>query len=125
MSFGLGWMEVLILAVPGVACLVVLAVVLVVAIASHRRSRSIERVAALTACVACGRVLGAEAVQLSNTRWSAAMEDIQRQNPGIRMHIVRTEHATCPGCGARYRFFEEEGVLRPHRGDQENSVSGD
>jgi predicted RNA-binding Zn-ribbon protein involved in translation (DUF1610 family) len=70
--------------------------------------RRLRAAAASFACANCGRTLGVDAVTLSDKEWQEFVRTLIRENPGMRYRLVRTVHAICPGCGARYTFRESD-----------------
>lgn len=72
-------------------------------------------VASRTACLRCGQVLGAAAVEKGDEVWAAEMRARSDAFPGVRFRprIVRSLHAVCTKCGARYRYDEEARAFHP------------
>ena len=75
---------------------------------ARRYERRIREAAEDARCTACGMVLGGEALRLADAEWDRFMENLHRKNPGGRYRLVRTTHAICPKCGARYDFAEAD-----------------
>ena len=43
----------------------------------------------------------------ADAEWSAHLEKLFREHPGIRFRMVRTVHAICMACGQAHRYDEE------------------
>ncbi len=69
-----------------------------------RYERRIRETAVNSRCAACGVVLGGESLRLADAEWGRFVDDLHRNHPGVRFRLVRTTHAICPNCGARYRL---------------------
>ena|SRR5688572_2562104 len=57
-------------------------------------------------CTVCGRPLGVVAVKLANRAVAKEAEQRRREHPRVRYRIIRTLHAICPACDARFAFDE-------------------
>ena len=73
---------------------------LVLVAVENRRKR---RAAALFVCVKCGKVLGLEAIRISDEE---ERKSAQERAGDVMWRTVRTCHAICPSCGARYFFSD-------------------
>ena len=84
---------------------VLIPVAIVMAVVDNRRKR---KVAATFRCLKCGRLLGTEALRIADAEFSKHMDELRRANPGVKYRVVRTGHAICAACGARYTFLDKE-----------------
>ena len=75
-----------------------------VAISNHRKRRA----AASFRCTTCGQVLGPESIRIADEEFRKRMEELRKSHPFTKFRIVRTCHAICVTCGARYTFQEKE-----------------
>jgi hypothetical protein len=78
---------------------------LVVMAIEKRRKRN---AAAFFACVKCHAVLGLASLRLADDECRRHMDELRRKHPFSRFRVVRTCHAICANCGARYTFREKE-----------------
>jgi hypothetical protein len=76
------------------------------------RKRKLHRLAHITACQTCGKTLGLEALRLADAEWSAHVAELHKQNPHIRLRLLRTLHAICPHCKTRYTYFGTQNEFR-------------
>jgi hypothetical protein len=96
------WLTVLLLLV----CLPVIIPAFIVLEAVQKRR--LRRAARSFTCLNCGKLLGANAVAVADAEWSRYVRELMRQHPGVKLRLVRTVDAICPGCGACYMFRESE-----------------
>ena len=89
------------------AFIVCLPVAFPVAMIQHVRAeeRKKRRVASAP-CVRCGAVLGAAALEKSDAEWSAYLEQLYRDHPGVKFRLVRGVHAVCLACDQQHRYDE-------------------
>jgi hypothetical protein len=76
----------------------------VVALENRRRRKA----ARSFSCVRCGKLLGAESVELPDEAWREHMSELRRLHPFTKFRVVQTCHAICPACGARYTYYQAE-----------------
>lgn len=92
-----------------VALVVSLPVAFPVAMIQHARAERRKKRRALEArCARCGAVLGQAALDRADAEWSAHLEKLFRENPGIRFRLVREVAAVCVVCGQSYRYDEKQ-----------------
>lgn len=72
-----------------------------------RYKRRLRKLVQSTSCLICGTILGLEAICLADTEWSAHVAELHKQNPGLRLRLVRLLHAICPNCRTRYTYSEK------------------
>jgi DNA-directed RNA polymerase subunit RPC12/RpoP len=58
-------------------------------------------------CQRCGKLIGEDAVALGDTFWREHMAELHMHSPAIRFRVVRTVHAVCPHCGAKYQLTDD------------------
>ncbi len=85
----------------------------IVAISHGIYLRRLRRAASAFACLSCGELLGLESIRLADEAWADYMRQLHEQNPGMLLQVVRSVHAICPKCGARYSFIEGERTFAP------------
>jgi hypothetical protein len=83
---------------------VILPMVIAAVAMQDRRKRT---AAASFHCLICGKVLGAASVRLSDDAFRREMGELRGTHPHVKFRVVRTCHAICPACGARYMFRDE------------------
>lgn len=66
-----------------------------------RRKR---KAAASFACVTCGQILGAVAIQIADNEWREHVKELRRTHPFAKFRLVRTCDAICATCSTRYTF---------------------
>jgi hypothetical protein len=79
-----------------------------VSISLMLEERRMKHAARQFACLRCGKILGVEALRLSDQQHAADMRELRLKHPGVRFRIVRIGRATCTQCGARYRWDEKQ-----------------
>ncbi len=70
--------------------------------AERRRKRRVFQ----APCARCGAVLGTAAIERADAEWSAYLDKLFRENPGIRFRLVRRVHAVCVACGQSHHYDE-------------------
>jgi hypothetical protein len=55
-------------------------------------------------CVQCGDFLGPESLRLADRQVDLEMNEMRKNNPGVRFRTVRLLDAICAHCGQRYQF---------------------
>ena len=78
-------------------------------LAERRKQRRVLK----ARCVRCGEILGPAALDRADVEWSAHVEQMFRDHPGIRFRMVRTVHAVCADCGQAYRYDEKADAFEP------------
>ena len=68
----------------------------------RRKKRRVLR----ASCARCQAVLGSAALERANAEWSAYLERLFRENPGIRFRLVREVDAVCVPCGQPHHYDE-------------------
>jgi len=59
-------------------------------------------------CVACGELLGAEAIPLAEEGLRQYIKEARHTHPGVRFRLLWNVDAICPHCRAQYRYVKEE-----------------
>ena len=78
-----------------------------IAMLQHARvERRKKRRVLQTPCARCGAVLGPAAMDRANTEWSAHLEKLFREHPGMRFRLVREVDAVCVACEQSHRYDE-------------------
>ncbi len=83
---------------------VLLPLVAVLHVRDLRRRRSATEA---FACVQCGAVLGAAALERADAEWAGHLARLHREHPGCTFRLVRDLHAICTRCDTPYRYDEE------------------
>jgi hypothetical protein len=99
--------------IAGAVILVVLLPVIIpfLAITQWRDGKRLLALARSFICQRCGKLIGEEAVALGDAFWRDHMAGLHEHSPAIRFRVVRTVHAVCPHCGAKYRLTDDRRVL--------------
>jgi Zn-dependent protease with chaperone function len=102
-------MQSIAIAILAVVFIVLSPVIIPVAGLLHRAHvRRMEVAADRYVCLACGGILGREALRRADAEWAEHMR--QSQDQSLRLwrvggrRMVRNVDAICPSCGARYKF---------------------
>ena len=101
--------------IAGAVILVVLLPVIIpyLAFTQWRDGKRLLALARTFICLRCGEVMGEEAVALGDAFWKEHMAALQKSSPAIRLRVVRTVHAVCPHCGAKYQLADGRRMLAP------------
>jgi predicted RNA-binding Zn-ribbon protein involved in translation (DUF1610 family) len=101
--------------VAGAVILVVLLPVIIpfLAFTQWRDGKRLLALARTFVCLSCGKVMGEEAVALGDAFWRGHMTEVHKNSPTIRFRVVRTVHAVCPHCGAKYQLTDGRRMLAP------------
>lgn len=106
--------------IAGAVLLVVLLPVIIpfLAFTQWRDGKRLRALARDFTCLQCGKVMGEQAVALGDAFWRDHMATLQATSPTIRFRVVRTVHAVCPHCGAKYQFMDDNRTLVPSSFDE-------
>jgi len=69
--------------------------------------RRLRAAAEKSACPACGRTLGVEALQLADELWLKHIVELRRTHPGVIFRLIRQVHAVCTHCQTNLCFCED------------------
>ena len=92
--------------------LLLLALPILLPLASARAERDRRRLcetAEVTPCGRCGQPLGLAAVEAAETAWDAFLKGMMEH--GLRPRVIRRLFARCPACGAGHGADEHYRVL--------------
>jgi len=59
-------------------------------------------------CIKCGRELGIASLHRADHVWSNYVRELTRNDPGVRLRLLRSVHAICLGCNTWYRFHKKD-----------------
>lgn len=74
----------------------------------NREDRRKRALAEKFRCLNCNQILGGTALELADKEWFEYVEQLHRDNPGMRFRLNRILDAVCPTCGERYTYREKE-----------------
>src|SRR5579871_1587260 len=76
---------------------------------AHRNDLiSLRKTANEFRCVSCGMILGMKSLELAETECMRHMEELRRQNPGVKFRMIRNLHAICANCGTMFSFVKKD-----------------
>ncbi|MEO0588118.1 MAG: hypothetical protein AAF078_10805 [Planctomycetota bacterium] len=80
-------------------------------VSQRRHERRLRDDAERFDCTECGSRLGNASITAADQAWKAFVQKLQRENPGHRFRLVRSYHAICASCGAKYRYDDKSRVF--------------
>jgi hypothetical protein len=106
-------LQILLWVLVGIPFLLILLVFAAAMYGAYAHRCSIK-IASMTACPNCGKVVGHSPVMAAIKRLEDKYAELRKQHPGVKFRIVAELEIHCPNCTAIFYFYPDGNKIERH-----------